>query len=209
MARGETIGVILAGGRARRMGGREKAFLPFDRSNFLTRAVMRLAPQCDRVIINANGDLNRFGALGLPVIGDSVAGHAGPLAGILAGLDWMASHAPDAAALLSVPVDGPFFPDDLCLRLRAAAAAENCAMACAESGGRRHGVYGLWPAASREDLRKALLIDGIRKVDAWLARHKIAVAEWPVEPLDPFFNVNTPDDLITAERHLLLSAKGA
>lgn len=201
MASGETIGLILAGGQARRMGGRGKALLPFAGSDLVHRAIDRLAPQCDRVIISANRELERLTALGLPVVSDAVPGFAGPLAGILAGLDWLAEHAP-TARLLSVPVDGPFFPVDLGARLKAAADAHGVAIACAQSGGRRHGVYGLWPVAMREDLRRALTIDGVRKVEAWLARHDAAVAEWPIKPFDPFININTLDDLADAEQHL-------
>jgi molybdopterin-guanine dinucleotide biosynthesis protein A len=201
MARAETIGLILAGGRAQRMGGRDKAFLPLAGASLVQRAIARLAPQCDRVIINANRELARLAQLDLPVICDSVAGYAGPLAGILAGLDWLADHAPEAA-LLTVPVDGPFFPCDLGAKLRAAAKSRGAAIACGQSGGRRHGVYGLFSAALRADLRRALTVDGIRKVDEWLGRHDVAVAEWPIEPIDPFFNVNTPDDLALAERHI-------
>ena len=201
MARAKTIGLILAGGRARRMGGRDKALLPLAGASLVQRAVARLAPQCDRVIINANPEPARFAPLDLPVISDSVAGYAGPLAGILAGLDWLADHTPDAA-LLAVPVDGPFFPSDLSAKLGAAAKSRDAAIACAQSGGRRHGVYGLFSAALRDDLRRALTVDGIRKVDEWLGRHDVAVAEWPTEPIDPFFNVNEPNDLALAEQHV-------
>jgi molybdopterin-guanine dinucleotide biosynthesis protein A len=197
----ETIGLILAGGRARRMGGRDKALLPLAGGNLAQRAITRLAPQCDRVIINANRELDRLAGLSVPVISDSVAGYAGPLAGILTGLDWLADRAP-GAALLTVPVDGPFFPDDLGARLRAAAISKGAAIACAQSGGRRHGVYGLFSAALRDDLRDALITEGVRKVDDWLARHDVAIANWSIGSIDPFFNVNTPDDLARAEQHL-------
>jgi molybdopterin-guanine dinucleotide biosynthesis protein A len=208
MARTEIVGLILAGGLARRMGGRDKAFLPFAGSDLVHRAVARLSLQCDRVIINANGERYRFAALELPVVSDTVAGFAGPLAGILAGLDWLATHVP-TARLLSVPVDGPFFPDDLAARLEGAADAQGVTAACAQSGGRRHGVYALWPVGMREELRRALTVDGLRKVDTWLAQHDVAVAEWPTQPFDPFFNVNTPDDLARAEQHLQRLASGA
>jgi molybdenum cofactor guanylyltransferase len=201
MAGTETIGLILAGGRALRMAGRDKAFLPFAGGNLVQRAIARLRPQCDRVIINANRELDRLAELSVPVISDSVTGFAGPLAGILGGLDWLADHAP-AAALLTVPVDGPFFPDDLGARLRAAAKSQGVAIACAQSGGRRHGVYGRFSPTLRDDLRRALTVEGIRKVDDWLARHDVAVAEWSTEPVDPFFNVNTPDELVLAEQYL-------
>ena len=206
LARTETVGLILAGGLARRMGGRAKAFLPFGGSDLVHRAIARLSPQCDRVIINANRELERFAALGLPVVSDTVAGFAGPLAGILTGLDWLAAHAP-TARVLSVPVDGPFFPDDLGTRLKAAE-AQGATVACAQSGGRRHGVYALWPAEMREGLRRGITIDGVRKVEARLAQLNVASAEWPTLPFDPFFNVNTPDDLALAEEHLRWLASG-
>lgn len=201
MAGRGTIGLILAGGQARRMGGRDKAFLPFAGSDLVSRALARLRPQCDRVVINANRELERFAALGVAVVSDSIDGFAGPLAGILTGLDWVAEHAPHAS-LLTVPVDGPFFPDDLSTRLQAAAEATHAAIACAQSGGRCHGVYGLWSPALREDLRRALLTEGLRKVDDWLDRNDTAVADWPIATIDPFFNINTPDDLARAEDHL-------
>jgi molybdopterin-guanine dinucleotide biosynthesis protein A len=208
MAGAKTIGLILAGGQARRMGGRDKALLPLASGNLVQRAITRLTPQCDRVIINANRELERLAEFGVPVISDSVAGYAGPLAGILTGLDWLADHAP-GAALLTVPVDGPFFPDELGTRLREATKSNGTAIACAKSGGRRHGVYGMFSWALRDDLRRALTIDGLRKVDDWLARHDVAVVEWPAEPIDPFFNVNTPDDLDRAERYLRTLANKA
>ena len=208
MARNEIIGLVLAGGRSQRMGGRDKAFLPLAGTDLVRQALARLAPQCGRVIINANRETARLAELGAPVISDSVTGYAGPLAGILAGLDWLADHAPDAA-LLTVPVDGPFFPDDLGAKLLAAVKSTGAAIACAQSGGRRHGVYGLFSAALRDDLRRALTVDGVRKVDSWLARHDVAVAEWPIQPIDPFFNVNTPDDLARAEQHVRALANKA
>src|SRR5258708_19090242 len=116
MAQTTTIGLVLAGGRAQRMGGRDKAFLPFAGTDLVHRAIARLAPQCDRVIINANRELERFAGLGLPVVSDTVADFAGPLAGILAGLDWLSEHVA-GAVLLSVPVAGPFFPTHLSPRL--------------------------------------------------------------------------------------------
>ncbi len=207
MAESGIIGLVLAGGRARRMGGRDKAFLPLAGGTLLQRAIAGLAPQCDRVIINANRELDRLAEFGRAVIADSVAGYAGPLAGILTGLDWLADHEPEAA-LLTVPVDGPFFPDDLAARLRAAAKSSGAMIACAQSGGRRHGVYGLFSAALRDDLRHALSIESVHKVDDWLARHHVAVAEWPTQPIDPFFNVNTPDDLACAERYLRALGNG-
>jgi molybdenum cofactor guanylyltransferase len=201
MAVAGIVGLVLAGGRARRMAGRDKALLPFGTGNLLGRALDRLRPQCDVVILNASSDMSDVASHGLTVVRDSIRDHAGPLAGILAGLDWMSDHAVDASMLVTVPVDGPFFPRDLVARLRPAAATQQVMIACARSGGRRHGVYGLWSPALRENLRDALLVKGIRKVDDWLAGHRVATVEWPDRPVDPFFNVNTPEDLAVAEQY--------
>jgi molybdopterin-guanine dinucleotide biosynthesis protein A len=158
-----------------------------------------LAPQCTQLIINANGDPARFADTRLPVTADSVPDFAGPLAGILAGLDWAAAHANKIEWVVSVPGDCPFLPRDLVARLHAARIAAATSLACARSGEWRHPVVGLWPVALREDLRHALTSEGLRKIEIWTARHGIAVADWPADPVDPFFNVNTPQDAATAE----------
>jgi molybdenum cofactor guanylyltransferase len=194
------LGLLLAGGLARRMGGGDKALIRIGGSTILERALARLGPQCARMIINANGDPARFAGTGLPVVPDSVAGFAGPLAGILAGLDWAAAHAPEIETIVSVPGDCPFLPTDLVARLQAARADAGAALACARSGDWRHPVVGLWPVALRADLRHALVDEDLRKIEVWTARHGIAVADWPDQPVDPFFNVNTPEDAAAAER---------
>jgi molybdopterin-guanine dinucleotide biosynthesis protein A len=160
----------------------------------------RFKPQCAAVILNANGDPARFADTGLPVVADTVPGFAGPLAGILAGLDWAAAHAPGIADVASVPGDCPFLPGDLVARLVAARQAAGVPLACARSGDWRHPVVGLWPVALREDLRKALVEENMHKIESWTARHGIAVGDWPATPIDPFFNVNTPADAAEAER---------
>jgi molybdopterin-guanine dinucleotide biosynthesis protein A len=160
----------------------------------------RLKPQCTAVILNANGDPTRFADTGLPVVADTVPDFAGPLAGILAGLDWAAVHAPAITDVASVPGDCPFLPGDLVARLSAARREAGLPLACARSGEWRHPVVGLWPVALREDLRQALLEENLRKIETWTARHGIAVADWPATPVDPFFNVNTPADAAEAER---------
>jgi molybdenum cofactor guanylyltransferase len=194
------LGLVLAGGLARRMGGGDKARIRVAGKTILERVLACLEPQCAAVILNANGDPARFADTSLPVVADSVAGFAGPLAGILAGLDWAAAHAPRIADVASVPGDCPFLPGDLVARLAAARAATALPLACARSGDWRHPVVGLWPVALREDLRKALLEEDIRKIEAWTARHGVAIADWPATPVDPFFNVNTPADAVEAER---------
>jgi molybdopterin-guanine dinucleotide biosynthesis protein A len=191
--------VLLAGGLARRMGGGDKPLRSIRGRTILERVVDRFLPQCDGAILNANGDPARFQALGLPVIGDSVPDFAGPLAGILAALDWAAEKRPDIAYVASVAADTPFLPRDLVGRLHKAREATGAPLACAESGGQVHPVNGLWAVRLREDLREALTVEGLRKIDRWTARHGIAHAGWPTEPYDPFFNANTPEDLAEAE----------
>jgi molybdenum cofactor guanylyltransferase len=197
---GKPLGVVLAGGLARRMGGGDKARLRIGGRTILERVLARLETQCAGLILNANGDPARFADTGLAVVADSVPGFAGPLAGILAGLDWAAKETPDIADVVSVPGDCPFLPQDLVARLSAARARQGTLLACARSGEWRHPVIGLWPVALRDDLRHALVSEGLRKIEAWTARHGVAVADWPAVPLDPFFNVNTPEEAADAER---------
>ena len=198
-----TLGVILAGGLARRMGGVDKLGIRIGNATILERALERLEPQFARLIINAN-DTPRFAATGLPVVADGVPDFPGPLAGILAALDFAAAHIPDIAWIVSAPGDCPFLPRDLVPRLHHARHAAGAALACAASAERQHPVIALWPVALREDLRRALVEEGVRKVGDWSGRYARAVAEWPVQPVDPFFNVNTPDDVAEAERLVAL-----
>jgi molybdenum cofactor guanylyltransferase len=195
----ETFGLVLAGGLARRMGGGDKARITIGAVTILQRVLGCLKPQCSRVIINANGDPSRFADTNLQVVADSVPDFAGPLAGILAGLDWAAANAPAAAWLLSVPGDCPFLPRDLAAQLHRARQAANVPLACARSGEWRHPVVGLWPVRLRDDLRHALVNEHLHKIELWTARHGIALADWPDKPVDPFFNVNTPEDAARAE----------
>lgn len=193
-----TAGVILAGGLARRMGGGDKALRIVGGQTVLARTIARLSPQVAPLILNANGDPARFGEYGLPVVADGLPGHPGPLAGVLAGMEWAAEHAPDAAWLLSVPGDAPFLPHDLAARLHAGRGG--AMMACAASGGRTHPVAALWPVTLRHDLRRAVGEDGLRKVGAYVARQNPAVVEWAVGTLDPFHNLNTEADVVEADR---------
>ena len=193
-----TLGLVLAGGLARRMGGGDKARIAIGSATILQRVLACLAQQCARVIINANGDPARFADTRLPVVADSVPDFAGPLAGILAGLDWAAANAPQCEWLASVPGDCPFLPADLVTRLQHARIAAGTPLACARSGERRHPVVALWRVSLRDDLRRALVDESLRKIEIWTARHGVAVADWPAEPVDPFFNVNTPEDAARA-----------
>ncbi|MDJ1159607.1 molybdenum cofactor guanylyltransferase MobA [Chelatococcus sp. SYSU_G07232] len=195
-----TLGLLLAGGLARRMGGGDKPLRTIGGRPILTHVVARAAPQCDGLLLNANGDPARFAAYGLPVVADDVPDFAGPLAGILAGLDWAARQRPGIDWVVSIAADTPFLPSDLVARLHGRREAEGAELACAASGGRTHPVIGLWPVALRADLRRALVEAGERKIDRFTGRYRTAIAEWPVRPYDPFFNANAPDDLAAAER---------
>lgn len=201
-----TLGVLLAGGLARRMGGGDKPLRRIAGRTLLERVIARLAPQCDGLILNANGDPARFAETGLPVVADGVPDFAGPLAGILAALDWAAENRPGLVWVASAAADSPFLPGDFVRRLHLAREQAGAALACAESSGQPHPVNGLWPISLREDLRRALVGEGLRKIDRWTARHGIAHARWPADPVDPFFNANSPDDLAEAER--LIAAHG-
>jgi len=189
-----TLGLVLAGGLARRMGGGDKALIDIGGITILDRVLARLRPQCTSIVLNANGDASRFARFGLPVIADDIPNFAGPLAGILAGLDWAAKNARGADWVVSVPGDCPFLPRDLVALLHQARLESGSALACARSGDWRHPVVALWPVTLRADLRRALVEEDLRKIEIWTARHGVAVAEWTVEPIDPFFNVNTPED---------------
>jgi molybdopterin-guanine dinucleotide biosynthesis protein A len=191
-------GVLLAGGLSRRMGGGDKCLRPLAGRTILDWVVERARPQVAALALNANGDPARFARFGLPVVGDSVLGFPGPLAGVLAGLDWAAGAVPDATHVASFATDAPFLPQDLVARL-AAAAAGGHDLACAASQGRSHPVFGLWPVRLREGLRAAME-EGVRKVDVWTARYRLATVEFPSAPVDPFFNTNRPEDLAEAER---------
>lgn len=192
---GDIPGVILAGGRATRMGGGDKGLLTLKGASVLDHVIARLRPQAAPLAINANGDPARFAHLGLPVLPDGQADHPGPLAGVLAGLDWAAELG--AEAIVTVAADTPFFPEDLSARLQDAGTPLVLA-ATRDADGRlwRQPTFGLWPVALRDDLRAALR-DGVRKIVAWTDRHDGTLAEFPDEAA--FFNINTPEDLARAE----------
>ena len=200
MTEGQVLGLVLAGGLARRMGGGDKARLRIGGQTILERVLERFAPQCATLVLNANGDPGRFADTGLPVIPDTVPGFVGPLAGILAGLEWAAAHAPGIRDVVSVPGDCPFLPTDLVARLAGARRAAATPLACARSGERHHPVIGLWPVTLRADLHDALVERGLRKIDVFAEPYGVARADWPTAPVDPFFNVNTPDDAAEANR---------
>ena len=200
-------GVLLAGGLSRRMGGGDKALLALGGETILARVIARTKPQVATLALNANGDPARFAGFGLPVVADVVEGFAGPLAGVLTGLEWAAEHAPDCAWLASFATDAPFLPADLVTGLMTAVTRDGADMACAMSAGRHHPVFGLWPVRLAAELRHALVDEEVRKVDVWTARYHLAVAEFSCQPVDPFFNANRPDDLAEAEALLARLAK--
>ena len=195
------VGLLLAGGLSRRMGGGDKALRLLGSRTLLERVIERLRPQVDALVLNANGDPARFAGFGLPVVADSVPDFAGPLAGILAGLDWAAAHRPDCTFVVSAPTDAPFLPSDLVSRLIQGMEAEGADLACAASGGQPHPVIGLWPVRLRDELRRAVVDEGVRKVDAWTGRYRLATVSFSdrmseLGPAgDPFFNANRPEDL--------------
>ena len=200
------IGVLLAGGLARRMGGGDKPLRLLAGRPLLDHVIERLRPQVAGLVLNANGDPARFAGYGLAVIADSIPDYAGPLAGILAGLDWAATHHPDCPMIVSVATDAPFLPLDLVSRMSEALTAEGADLACAASSGQAHPVIGLWPVRLRDDLRRALVEEGLRKVDIWTARYRLATIAFSDQPIDPFFNANRPEDLERAAA--LLAATG-
>ena len=199
-------GVLLAGGLARRMGGGDKPMRTIGGRTILERVIARLSPQCSGLILNANGDPARFAAFGLEVVADDVPGFPGPLAGILAALDWTAANRPEIEWVLSAAGDCPFLPRDLVARLHEARDREHAQLAVAASAGQSHPVIGLWPVSLRDALRQALVVEDIRKIDRWTARYPLATVSWPIAPLDPFFNANTVEDIAEAERLAALDA---
>lgn len=200
------VGVLLAGGLSRRMGGGDKGLLSLGGKPMIAHALDRLKPQVGTVILNANGDPARFSAFNIPVVADTLDGAQGPLAGVLAGLTWARDHAPTATHIATVSSDAPFLPSDLIAKLKAGASDGGHSIALAESGGNRHPVIGVWPVALADDLRENLDA-GVRKVLAWTDRHGFATVDFPFVDInghhvDPFFNVNTPEELDVAREIL-------
>jgi len=189
------VGVLLAGGLARRMGGGDKPLRTIGGRTLLELVIDRMRPQVAALVLNANGDPARFAGYGLPVVADSVPDNPGPLAGVLAGLDWAAANRADCSLIATVPTDAPFLPTDLVTRMAMRLTAEGADLACAASGGQPHPVIGLWPVRLRDDLRRAVRDEGLRKVDVWTARYRLATVGFADAPVDPFFNANRLEDL--------------
>ena len=195
-------GLLLAGGLSRRMGGGDKCLRMLGGTTILARIAACVAPQVGSLALNANGDAARFDEFGLPVLPDVIPGNAGPLAGVLTGLEWAATR--DCAWLATIPTDAPFLPPDLIGRMADAVVRDGSDMACAASAGRNHPVAGLWPVRLRGALRQAMTAENIRKVDRWTDRYKLSIVEFIADPYDPFFNVNRPEDLDRAEQIIAL-----
>lgn len=202
----EIAGIILAGGLSRRMGGGDKPLLSLNNARLIDHVAARFKPQVATLAINANGDPARFAGIDLPVLADTVPDYVGPLAGILTGLEWAATQS-GCEAMVSAAGDTPFFPGDLVERLAQAAGAQPGKIAVASSDGRWHPTFALWPLGLRESLRRFLVDEDNRRVSAFMERHGFVVVDFPMieaegQRIDPFFNVNTPDDLAVAKRLL-------
>ena len=194
-------GVVLAGGLSRRMGEQEKSLLELGGKSIISHVIDRLKSQTSEILINANGDPDRFSQFDLPVKADTVEGFAGPLAGILAGMRWCEANAPDCKFVLSVAADTPFFPNSLAEKLLAEIPKNQGAIALASSDGRRHPVFGLWSISLADDLQKFLVDEENRKVMLFVERYPNCIVNFEFETSDPFFNVNTPEDLAVAQGH--------
>lgn len=201
----KVVGVILAGGQSSRMGGGDKALLDLGGQSVLARVIDRLGPQVDTMVLSANGDATRFSAFDLPVVADTIEGFAGPLAGVLAGMDW--AYKQQADYIVTVAADTPFFPAYLSVALQMARESEDCALVMAvtpdpERKFARHPTFGLWSVSLREDLRAALE-GGVRKVVQWTKPLGCAEVVFNFDGGDPFFNVNTPEDMAVAQSMLM------
>ena len=192
-------GLLLAGGQSRRMGGGDKCLMELGGQTLLRRLIATAAPQVGPLVLNTNSDPALFRDYGLPVAPDVVDGYAGPLAGVLTGLEWAVANAPHCDWVASFASDAPFAPTDLVSRMRTALEREDSDMACASSAGRDHPVFALWPVRLAAELRAAVVTEGVRKVDTWTARYTLARAEFGTAGGDPFFNINRPEDLAAAE----------
>ena len=200
---GSVCGLLLAGGQSRRMGGGDKCLQKLGGKSLLARVIKCARPQVDHIILNANGDVGRFDSYGLKVVKDVVDGFAGPLAGIVTGLEWVRENQPECHWVASFACDAPFVPGNLVPRLSEAIVEKKGTLVCASSNGQDQPVFGLWPVALAEELRSALVKEGIRKVDTWTGRYHLVRANWSADPIDPFLNVNRLSDLAQAEKVLL------
>lgn len=192
-------GVILAGGKGRRMGGKQKPSALLRGQTLIQHVIEHVQPQVNKLLLNMNDDPSPFYSAGLPTQPDSCSGHLGPLAGILTGMEWTAREYPHVDYIFSAPVDCPFLPEDLVRKLLTAREAKRADLALATSAAHIHYTIGLWPVGQKDRLRSALLLDGIRRVETWAKRHSIVLVDYEVKRIDPFANMNSPEDLLLAE----------
>ncbi len=208
MSRRPVSGVLLAGGLGRRMGGGDKPLKTLGGRPILDLVLERAREQVDHLILNVNGDTERFSNYGLPIASDVVEGYAGPLAGILTGMEWSRDNVSDVEWMVSFATDAPFFPLDMVERLIRETNEAGADMACARTQGRTHPVFALWPVRLADDLRHAMIDEDMRKIDRWTERYDILHVDFDVsdqsegEGIDPFFNINRPEDLAEAESWL-------
>jgi molybdopterin-guanine dinucleotide biosynthesis protein A len=194
------LGVLLAGGQARRMGGGDKGLFMIGGRPMIELIIERAQSQVSTLIINANGDAGRFENFGFEVTPDVIKGFAGPLAGVLTGLEWARANTPRVNWVATFPTDAPFMPLDLVQRLISSVAINGADLACARSNGQSHPVFGLWPVNLADDLRRAMVDEKVRKIDSWTARFKLVEVDFSDKPYDPFFNINAPEHLTEAEK---------
>jgi len=198
------VGLLLAGGLSRRMGGGDKGLTQLGGRSVLSRIIDIARPQVNALLLNANGDPERFSEYDLPVVADVISDFPGPLAGVLTGLEWLKDNRPDVRWLATFPSDAPFMPSDLVARMMAEIEDDGAQLACAITNGRTHPVVGLWPVDLAEDLRRAMVDEEMRKIDLWTARYSLVEVEFSCDPVDPFFNANRPEDFGEAECLLAL-----
>jgi molybdopterin-guanine dinucleotide biosynthesis protein A len=205
------VGVLLAGGKSSRMGGGDKCLLPLAGKPMLAHVIERLRPQVSELILNANGDPGRFAAFGLPVVADRVSGYSGPLAGIHAGLEWAIANRPDSRYAITAATDTPFFPADLVARFRAELEDDEPRLLVASSAEGIHPIFGLWPLSLAPAIEQSLA-RGMRKVQSWVREHRAEEIFFPAteaggSEIDPFFNLNDPEEF--AQANALLAGGGA
>ena len=192
-------GIILAGGQSTRMGGGDKCLKMLGGKTLISRIIERVSPQISTLILNANGNPNRFSDYNLPVVPDVIGDHAGPLAGVLTGMEWMRKYRPEIQWLASFPGDAPFIPLDFVIKCLKAIKRMDVEIICAKSAGRAHPVCALWSVKLADGLRSAMKNDQIRKIDKWSSNYSVYHEEFSVKPIDPFFNINSEQDLLVAE----------
>jgi molybdopterin-guanine dinucleotide biosynthesis protein A len=199
MACENIVGILLAGGKSRRMGGGDKCLLQLGGKTILQHAIDRATPQVGNLILNINGDPDRFSHYNLNIVSDDIGNFAGPLAGVLTGMHWVKENHPECKWIVTFPTDTPFFPMDLASQLYDAVSDNKAELACAASGGRHHPVFGIWPVNLFAALKVAMIDNGVRKIDDWTSGYNMKTVKFEFRKIDPFFNINRPEDLQYAE----------